>query len=72
MALQRQSVNCRLLVPSSTPLEHQTEICQFTSNGRAAIAAKKNVLTAGSTGSEKTIFTNAFLDGTAGFRRMIG
>jgi type IV secretion system protein TrbB len=33
---------------------------------RAAIAAKKNILTAGSTGSGKTTFTNAILDGIAG------
>jgi type IV secretion system protein VirB11 len=32
---------------------------------RAAIAAKKNILTAGSTGSGKTTFTNAILDGIA-------
>jgi len=32
---------------------------------RAAIAARKNILTAGSTGSGKTTFTNAILDGIA-------
>jgi type IV secretion system protein VirB11 len=32
---------------------------------RAAIAAKKNILTVGSTGSGKTTFTNAILDGIA-------
>jgi type IV secretion system protein VirB11 len=32
---------------------------------RAAIAGKKNILTAGSTGSGKTTFTNAILDGIA-------